>query len=171
VVGLDLRPAVETMEADALRTFAAAKCEERLPKSVTGKVRVKKVQSCKALVRVGDDSRDSAAALAETAQGAEIAVRMDPTRTLVGSDIAFEVAVGGEEIEEVRVFATALTTGKTQEVEADEDRRAAFRITAAGPWRVEYHRLTKAAPGGDADWVLTSATLTFDVPAAKEGKP
>ncbi len=163
-VGLDFKPTVEVMDADALRAFALARCDERLPRSVTGKVRVLRTQSCKALLRVGD-APGSAAALAETAQGAEIDVRMDPTRALIGSDVAFEVSVGGKEIEEYRAFATALATGKTQEIEADDDQPGRFRITESGPWRVEFHRLTKVADGGDADWALVSATLTFEVPA------
>ena len=44
------------------------------------------------------------------------------------------------------------------------------RITAAGPWRVEFHHLVRAAPGSGADWELTSGTLTFTVVGA-EVKP
>jgi len=166
-VGLDLAPVVETIEADALRAFCAARCDARLPREVTGKVRVRRVQSCKALLRVGDAPGNAAAALQETAQPAEIAPRTDPTRATVGSDLAFSVSINGEDLEDARILATCIATGTTQEVESREEGTGSFRITAAGPWRVEFHRLVRAAPGEDADWVLTSATLTFDVPQAK----
>src|SRR5207253_595994 len=104
-VGLDLAPVVETIDADKLRAFCAARCAERLPEDVSGKVRVRRVQSCKALVRVGDAPDRAMAALEETAQPAEIAVRMDPTRATVGSDVAFAVSIAGEDVEDARVFA------------------------------------------------------------------
>ena len=171
-VGLDLRPAVETLDAGALRAFTIAKCARQLPEDVTGKVRVRRLQSCKALVRVGDAPGNAAAALNETSQRAEIATRMDPTRATIGSDIAFAISIDGTDVEDERVIATCIATGREQEVESREGGAGSFRITAAGPWRVEFHRLERAGAGSDADWVLTSATLTFDVPATKpEARP
>ena len=167
-VGLELKPAVEEMDAAALRKFASAWCDGRVPESVKGKVKVRRVESCRTLVRIGEGG--SAAALAETALRAEIDVRMDPTRMKAGSDLAFAVSMSGEDLEDARVFATCAATGKTQEAESREEGAGSFRITDAGRWRVEFHHLAKAEPGGDADWVLMSGTLTFEVPLA-EVKP
>ena len=134
-VGLDLRPAVETLDAGALRAFTIAKCARQLPEDVTGKVRVRRLQSCKALVRVGDAPGNAAAALNETSQRAEIATRMDPTRATIGSDIAFAISIDGTDVEDERVIATCIATGREQEVESREGGAGSFRITAAGLWR------------------------------------
>jgi len=164
-VGLDLAPIIEIIDADKLRGFCVAKSDARLPETVTGKVRVRRMQSCKTLLRVGDAPGHAMAALEETAQQAEIALRMDPTRATVGSDIAFGVSIAGEDVEDARVLATPIATGKTQEVMSREEGAGSFRITTAGPWRVEFHHLVRATAGSGADWILTSGTLTFDVPA------
>lgn len=165
VVGVDLRPVVEEMDAAALRAFAAAKCDGALPVDVAGKVRVRHIRSCKALLRVGDGP--GAAAIAKSSQGAEIAVWMDPTRAPVGSDVAFAVVIAGAELGDARVVATP-GAGRVQDVRSKTKSPGHFTITTAGPWRVESHHLARADPGSGADWILTSATLTFTVP---EGKP
>jgi hypothetical protein len=166
--GVDFKPAVEEMDAAALRAFAAARCEEGLPKDIDGKVRVERRQSCKTLLRVGDEPRASEAAIAEGAQGAEIVTQMDPTRAAVGSDVLIEATIGGAEVEEARVIATCLATGKSQDVRIDDEHRGLIHIDASGAWRLEFHHLERAKEASGADWVLTSATLTFDVPEAKK---
>ena len=166
-VGLELRPIVEEMDAAALRKLAEKWGDEELAESVKGKGRVRHVQSCRTLVRVGDGS--NAAAVAEIPQAGSIDARVDPTRAKVGTDVMFAVASGGQDLEDVKVVATCVVTGKAQEAQTREEGLVKFTMTDAGRWRVEFHRLEKAAAGDDVDWVLTSGTLTFEVPA--EGKP
>ena len=164
-VGLDLKPAIEEIDADGLRAFVKDHCEERLPASVKGRVKVLRVQSCKAILRSGDGG--SAPAAAETTQQAEIALRMDPTRAKVGSDIAFSISIGGEDVEEVRITATSESTGKIQTIESRKEGSGLIHVAATGLWRVEFHRLAPAPAGSGADWSLTSATLVFQVPEPK----
>jgi hypothetical protein len=156
VIGLDLKPETAEIDAAELRKLSKARCAQELPEGVEGKVRLTRVRSFKALVRVGDGP--GGPIFAETGQQAEITPLMDPTRAKVGSDIALEAAVAGTELEDARIFATCAGTGETQEFRPEE--HGHIRVTAPGLWRVEFHHLERGGEG----WTLTSATLTFEVP-------
>lgn len=168
-IGLDLKPAIEVMDADQLRAFTRARCDEELPDSVRGKVRVARVQSCKALLRVGDGP-GSYASTSETTQTAEIVVHIDPTTAAVGSDLPIVTSVAGDDLEDGRVIATCLTTGKTREIRTEEEGKGHLHLDAGGVWRLEFHHLTRAKEGSGADWSIVSATLIFDVPAKEAAR-
>lgn len=162
-MGIDFRPVVETIDAEQLRGFAKSKCDGELPVTAKGPLRVARVQSCKTLLRVGEGG-GSYAALSEGTQQAEIVTFMDPTRALVGGDIAIVTSVSGHDLEDARVLATSVATGKTQEVRTGDGGAGHIHIDAAGEWRVEFHHLERGKEGSGAEWALVSATLTFEVP-------
>jgi hypothetical protein len=169
-VGLDLSPRVEEVEAASLAAFAKARSDdEAFEGPAAGRVRVRRSESFKTLVRVGDKGQEfagAAVAIGEGMQAAEIRPLMDPTALLLPSDLAITVSLKGRELEETRVLVTCLATGKTREVEIEEE-TGHFRLTEPGRWRLEFHHLV-ASPDKDADYNLTSATLTFEVPQPKQ---
>ena len=103
--------------------------------------------------------------MSKSSQAAEFVPRTDPTRADAGSDIAFAAGIAGSGVEGLRILATP-PQGPIQESRSGAGGWGYFRITAPCPWRVEFHRLAKGAPEDGAEWVLTSATLTFTIPGA-----
>jgi hypothetical protein len=169
--GVDLIPRIEEIDAAALREFAASHCEDRLPADVQGKVRVNRVQSCKTILRVGEAPWAHEAATSETLQAAEIVIQMDPTTAKVGSDALIVTSVGGEDVEDQRVLVTEVATGTTGEIHTKEEGRGVLHFAGPGLYQLEFHHLAKAVAGSSADWTLTTATLTFEVPQAAPPAP
>ncbi len=164
--GVDLRPTTQTFDAAVLRAFAASHGLESFPKDAKGPQRVERRQSCRTLLRCGNEPASQYAAISKAGQAAEIVTQMDPTRALVGSDLAVATNVGGEGVA-ARILATPLATGKTTEFRTNDKGRGSVRVSAAGLWRLEFHRLERG-PSGGPDWILTSATLTFEVPEVNQ---
>jgi hypothetical protein len=162
-VGVDFRPVVERIDADTLRAFTKSHCEDPLPVDITGELRLRRIQSCKAIVRIGDGP--GTAAISETSQAADISLRIDPARLKLGSDLALSISLRGTDLEDARITATP-PSGKPVTLHSEDEGAARIPITAPGLWRIEFHRLTKSTDP-DADWDLTTGTLTFTIPGAK----
>lgn len=168
-IGADLRSRTTTVDAPRLRQFAIARCDTPLPEGGPDRIRLMQRTSCKALLRIGEAPASSYAAINKGGQAAEIVPGMDPTRIRAGSDLALLTTIGGEGAP-CRVLATHVPTGATAEVRTNEKGRGHLRVSAAGEWRLEFHRLAPSE-AADADWVLTSATLCFEVPDFKAPSP
>lgn len=170
IVGMDLKPRVEEVDAASLAAFAKARSDdEAFEGPEAGKVRLRRSESFKTLIRVGDKNQEfagAAVAIGEGMQAAEIRLLMDPTALVLPSDLGIGVSLKGRELEETRVLVTCLATGKTREVEVEEE-TGHFRLTEPGRWRLEFHHLVPSHDDG-ADYDLTSATLTFEVPQPKQ---
>jgi hypothetical protein len=163
-VGLDLKPVVEEIDAQRLREFTKARCDEALPESVKGTVRLERVQSCKALLRVGAAPKATYAATSEASLAAEVVTHMDPTQVRLGSDLPIVTSIRGEDAEDARVLITRLKTGRTTEVRTGDGGNGHVRIDQTGVWRLEFHHLERATAGSGAAWTLTTGTLIFEVP-------
>jgi uncharacterized GH25 family protein len=104
----------------------------------------------------------SAIATSKSGLAAEIRPQFDPTAAPVGSDLPLTVYVDGDKCPGAKIQATSLSTGQTTTMTASPSGSAHFAVTDTGVWRVEFHHL-QAPPSGGAEWVLYSATLTFEI--------
>jgi hypothetical protein len=171
VVGVDFKPRVITMDAAALRKFAHDKGDSEVPDSAQGAQNVRLVESAKTIIRAGKAEDGQSVNISEkTAQLVEIKTMFDPSGVGIGSDIPVSVSAPGGKVKKPRVFATHIASGEVQEVHASENGVVSFRLSRAGAWRVEVYHLAAAAKtekevpdeGPRPDWVLSSATLTFE---------
>jgi hypothetical protein len=171
VVGLDKKPAVTTMSGTDLRTFlsqnvAQAEAVPIFQRLGSTPVRVRRIESAATLIRApgtGGDNEGSGAAMSKTGQAVEIRPLFDPTSVVVGSDLPVRVYVGGSTKAGAKVQASSLAAGQTVAKIADRTGSTFFRITHPGLWRIEFHDARPLDGDADADWVLYSATLTFEV--------
>lgn len=172
LVGADRRsPTLETTGAE-LRAFVeqnvaagpAAQKAQSLP--ADSKLRVRQIASTKTLIRAPDPNGQlipSAIATSKTGQAVEIRSNFDPTAATVGSDLPLSVYVDGDKLPGAKVQATNVTTGQTTTYIADNGGAGYFHITDAGVWRVEFHHAVPLQNDPVADWVIYSATVTFEV--------
>jgi hypothetical protein len=172
LIGFDTRPAVQQVAGKDLRAFldryveSAALPDARPPIQPTAKLNVRQVESTKTLVRVsaeGDQRSHSATAQSKSGQAVEIRPLADPTMVAVGSDLPVRAYVNGSKKVGVRMLATSVAAGKTQQSVTDASGATHFRITHAGLWRVEFHWAEPLKSDPTADWAIYSATLTFEV--------
>jgi len=171
VVGIDFEPAITTIPAKTVRDFIASRGANAVALDpVKDALSVRHTRSCTALVRIvdaqGGGAGPSETIVGKLGQAAEIRMLMDPTVARIGSDVPLRVYVGGGKLSGARIFATARATGKTTELRTSEDGIAHLRITDAGPWVVEVHRVSK---GTTTDLEIASAVLTFEVPSPRAG--
>ncbi len=180
VIGFDAKPTVVEMSGDDLKSFllknvAGAEKDPRVA-ALAGKttVRVRRVQSAMALVRApegsGEQPMPSAIAMSKTALKGDLRSLMDPTVLKVGSDWAVRIYIEGTKKSDALIQATSLATGKTLSAITDDTGATHFNIATGGVWRVEFHDAQPLEGDPQADWVLRSATLTFEVPTAGAGK-
>jgi hypothetical protein len=170
LIGADQRPIRHEVTAAELRAFLSRNAARDQGGQVDGlgpdaKLRVRQVTSAKALIRVQDQSGrvlPSAVATSKTGQAVEIRPHFDPTAARVGSDIAVTVYVDGDKRTGAKVQATSVATGKTEAFVTDASGSGHFRVTDPGLWRVEAHYAQPPAGEPSADWVIYSATLTFE---------
>jgi hypothetical protein len=101
---------------------------------------------------------------------AELRSLFDPTVAKPGSDWAVRIYIEGAKKSDGLVQATSLADGKIQSAITDESGAARFHLGAAGVWRVEFHDAQPLENDPQADWVLRSGTLTFEVPSGGAGK-
>lgn len=179
LLGVDLAARDETVSTGSFVSFV----ERVLPASrrgalggllatddPEGMVVVRRVESCKALVRVeeGDDAPVSIAT-SKTGQVVEIRPLMDPTAIVPGSDLAVRVYSRVPGPADGLVIATNVTTGETVRAPTNATSLAVIPIGEAGRWRLEFHAVEPAEAGADTDeegtaeWTVHTATLTFDV--------
>lgn len=176
VIGVDLKPRVEEMSGAELQAFLLQNTSlesddaavVRLPRQA--KIRVRRIKSATALVTVNaaDGTRVSrSAALNKTGQRVEIRPLFDPTQIPVGSDLPVRVYVKGSKEVGAKVQARPATEARAAARETDSAGATYFTIPSTGVWRIEFHHAEPLANDLQADWVLYSATLTFEV-AQKE---
>lgn len=180
MIGLDTRPGVVNVFGKRLRAFAErvaldpsheralAGIDEATP------VRVRRVESAKTLIRVPDpDGRPashSAIAQSKTGQKVEIRALADPTTVPVGSDLPVKAYLHGDKLVGAKALATCVATGKTQAAITDSTGACHFTLTDSGAWRIEFHHAEPLEKAPDADWVIYSATLTFEAAETGAGK-
>ena len=171
VVGIDLKPAVISVTGRDLKAFLNTRTALGLESggvrgiNANRTYRVRRIESATTLVRVpGADAAPSAAAQGKTGQAVEIRPLADPTVLRAGGDLPIRVYVGGAKQAGARVLATNVIKGATREVLTDAEGTATFTVNGDGPWRIEFHHAEPLARDSGADWVIYSATLTFEVP-------
>jgi hypothetical protein len=175
LIGADPAERVEELSLSDLRAFLAQRMapgslptalEPRPGAGASEMLRVRRVESAKALVRVlGKDGflPNSATAQSKTGQAVEIRPLADPTSVPVNSDLPLRIYVPNPGKAGTRVSARHLATGRTHTFLTDRMGTGFFTVTAAGVWTVEAHH-ARPAPDKDADWEIYSATLIFEVP-------
>lgn len=171
VVGLDMKPVVVSVSGRELKSFLSTHTARGLETGGTRGInanrtyRVRRIESAATLVRVpGSDAAPSAVAQGKTGQAVEIRPLADPTSLRVGGDLPIRTYVGGSKRAGARVLATNMIKGATREVITDAAGTAAFSVSTPGLWRIEFHHAEPLARDSGADWVIYSATLTFEVP-------
>jgi hypothetical protein len=180
LIALDTKPTETTVAGKQFKAFA----RRTLPSTAydaaiagiadAAQVRTRQIESAKTLVRVADPTgkpaSHSAVAQSKTGQAVEIRPLADPTMVTIGSDLPVRAYVGGSKQVGVKVLATCVATGKTQEAIADSTGSCHFRISDPGVWRIEFHHLTSPPDDTKTDWVIYSATLTFEASRTGAGK-
>ena len=180
LIALDTKPAETTFTGKQFKAFARrallSTAYDAAVASIAdaAQVRTRRIESAKTLVRVADPTgkptSHSAVAQSKTGQAVEIRPLADPTMATVGSDLPVRAYVAGSKQVGVKVLATCVATGKTQEAIADSSGSCHFRISDPGVWRIEFHHLTSAPDDAKTDWMIYSATLTFEAPRTGAGK-
>jgi hypothetical protein len=168
VLGCDLSPRVEVVTASSFSAFVG----RVLPSSrraafgalpAAGEVSVRRVESAKALVRVeAAGEQPVSIATSKTGQAVEIRPLMDPTALAPGGDLLLKIYAAIPGPAAGVVLATNTTTGESLSVETDDSASANLTIPSAGRWRVEFHAVMPIEDE-DAQWLIHTATLTFDV--------
>ncbi|MCW5774996.1 MAG: DUF4198 domain-containing protein [Phycisphaeraceae bacterium] len=182
MVGVDLARRVEVMEAEAFGRLverAGRKLEEmetgpgkapprgtEAPPQVRGGVRVLRVESACALVRVGGAATDIA--VSKSGLATEIRALMDPTSLLLPSDMAVRVYADGSGVPGATVIATHAASGAERRTTADDKGIAPVHLDRPGAWRVEFHHVVPSRDP-EADWVVYSCVLTFEAGAGEGG--
>lgn len=168
---LDWEPEVLTMDGQALARLVASRTTAKERPRVDRPVRVRHIRSAKALVRVramGAQPPDAATAVSKSGQAVEIRPIFDPTVAMVGSDVGIRL-YAGDSIAGAKATAVHVPTGRVQEVSTNDKGIGNIRITGPGAWRVRFQHAAPVAGDPEADWVLHTATLTFEAPAGGEG--
>jgi hypothetical protein len=180
MIALDTKPVVTIVSGKQFKAFAKRTATGRLYEDAIAaiadedRVRMRRIESAKTLVRVldpdGKPMSHSAVAQSKTGQAVEIRALADPTMVAVGSDLPVRAYVGADARPGVKMLATCVATGKTQEALTDPTGSCHFRISDAGVWRVEFHYAEPLENDPNADWVVYSATLTFETTKTGAGK-
>lgn len=172
MIGLDLRPRVETLTGAEFEALLAAKvAAEALPAGRTkaapdAKVRVRRIESMKSLMRVRNDRGEAPpaqVAQSKAGQAAELRLMLDPTVGRVGSDVAVRAYVAGDKRPAARVIVRREGDEKATEFTTDPTGSGYFRVLAAGRWRVEFTHAEPLKDDPEAEWAVYTATLTFEV--------
>jgi hypothetical protein len=173
VIGVDLKPRDITVALKDLEKFISEHATARdkaAPPPGAKDARIRRVESLKAILRSGPPGAEAgrSEATGKTGQAAEIRPLMDPSALLLPSDLAVRAYAGSAAAAGARLFATHLSSGRTQEFRCDSTGYGHFNLDAPGQWRVELHLLAVdiAQQGEDPGPPLTlySATLTFEAP-------
>ncbi len=177
MIGLDLRPSIESIDPAAFRAFleshAAPSCLTLLDRVDDAPLRVKRLESTKAFIQVLDaqgkpvESGASETPASKSGQHVEVRTLMDPTAAAIGSDIPCRVYEKGDAVAGGRILATHVATNITQSAIADAKGIVSFRLSDLGEWRLEFHHAEALKDDPEASLVLYSATLTFNAGGAK----
>ncbi len=164
VIGADFAPRIEILAAADWAVFLKTRSSAPPPELGAAPARVRRIESCKTILRAAPGGDDSA--VSKTGQAVEIRSLMDPTATPPGSDVALRAFVDGNKVAGAHLIARHIESGRTQDLITNPEGIANLRITDAGPWHIEFHRATRLAGDAEADWELRTATLTFKAPVA-----
>lgn len=180
MLGIDLAPRVETIEADVFAAFVAHAFSPGAfgiapaAEGAGAPIDVLRIECAKALVWVepdgpadgppGDTMPDSIAT-SKTGQPVEIRPLMDPTRLPPSSDLPVRVYASLEGATPGWVIATNATTNESVRTPVDSSLVAHIGLPSAGRWRLEFHAL-RALDGAGPSYEQHTATLTFDVQEA-----
>jgi len=171
VIGIDRRPWIEEVSAADLRKFLEAEVasgalpegwRERIPGT---RVRLRRIESSKVLVRSGSDG--SATAVSRTGLRSEIRPLVDPTAIVPGSDLPLRVS-WSDSAAGVAAILVQPPSNAVRRAVLSRDGAAWFRVDAPGPWLVAVHRAKVLDADPAADWEIESATLSFTVPPASQ---
>ncbi|HPM25307.1 MAG TPA: DUF4198 domain-containing protein [Phycisphaerae bacterium] len=171
LIGANPAPTIAEVSADEWRACLALNTGETASRGTSPAdrpVRVRHVVSTKTLVRVAaEDGRRTPSAIATSKSGQVVEIRphFDPTAAQPGGDIPLTFYVDGDKRPAAKVRATNVATGKAEEFVTDGGGSGHFRITDAGAWRVEAHFAQPLESDPSADWVIYTATLTFEIAA------
>jgi len=166
VIGIDFSPQIETVASASLARLVTAP----LKSGVGSTVKIRHHRSALTIFQTdwpGEQSPDSGVATAKTSLSSSIHPLMDPTRFRIGSDLALELVVRGEEAQDAQVHAANLTTGKTWAVKA-QGGLCKFTPDAPGTYEFKFQLARPLVNDPEADFDLFSATLTFSIPSQKE---
>ncbi len=178
MIGLDLRPTIESVEAEDFRKFleahAAPSCLALLDAHADDEpLRIKRLESTKAFIQVLDaqgqrvEAGASETPASKSGQHVEVRTLMDPTAAAIGSDIPCRVYEKGDAVAGGRLIATHVATSVAQSIIADAKGIASFRLSDSGEWRLEFHHAEALKDSPEAPIVLYSATLVFQAGGAK----
>ncbi len=157
LLGVDLAPAISRAPVEQLRARSAF---ATLTPAATGP-RVRIVQSAKSIVRVGDSSAPSAIVTSKTGQAVEIRALVDPSAGYIG-DVPLRIYVNGDKCGVGSLRVTNATRGETTTLELRPDGFSHFRLDQPGVYHVEFESLQEGDSGAESEWVLYSATLSFE---------
>lgn len=176
LIGADQRPAVRECTGRELIEFLNEHVSRQLaergvrPPAPDSTCRVRHVLSAKALIRAdaGAAAQPSGVALGKTGQAVELRPLVDPTTAKVGGDVPLCFYIAGDKTAGVKVQATHVATGQVGVFVTDSAGSGFVRIRQPGLWRVAAHHAAPLENDPAADWVLYTATLTFEVPKGAE---
>ena len=180
LLAADAHPRVETLSARAWSTWTAARLgpdhAPSPPGAEPGPVRVRRLESTKALARVlGADGwrPNSATAQSKTGQRAEIRPLADPTSVRVKADLPLRIYLPVEQRSGTKVIARHVASSREQSFLTDGGGTGFFTVSLSGLWTIEAHSAHPLEDDPDADWEVFSATLVFEVPHLdpREGAP
>jgi hypothetical protein len=170
LLGIDLEPVVESVASASFREFVDRTAGETARAALgaipeAGEIAILHSESAKALLRVEDEAKNIASiATSKTGQPVEIRPLMDPTALRPGADLAVRLHAKGPGGAGGVVIATNTTTGVAVRSVADSSSIANIHIESGGRWRLEFHVVEpNAAEDVEAEWIVHTATLTFDV--------
>lgn len=170
MIGLDFRPRQTTRTAAELRDELASRAAE-IPDTLTiladdARLTVRYVASAKLLLQLPGESGpdESTVSTSKSGQAVEIRPLANPMRLPVGSDFPMRLYTGGDKRGEVRVIATHAASATQRQIDVDRGAFANLTLTHAGRWYVEFTHVEprRDSDGSGADWIVWSATLTFD---------
>ena len=183
LVGMDTGPAPANVTGEQFKQFSKRAATGRAFADAIAligdgdQVRIRRIESAKTLIRVRAPGAPLAArrlshspiAQSKSGQTVEIRALTDPTAVIVGSDLPVRAYVFGSKRVGAKVRATSVAAGQTQEAVTDSSGSCHFRIDALGIWRIEFHDLKPLEDDPEVDWMVYSATLTFEVTRATTG--
>lgn len=169
MLGCEFAPRVETVSAESFGAFlgralpASRRGAAGAGLAATGEIAVRRVESAKTLVRVvAEGEQPVSIATSKTGQAVEIRPLVDPTTLVPGGDLLVKIYAAIPGPAAGLVLATNTTTGELLSVETDDSATANLTIPSAGRWRVEFHAVIPIEDE-EAQWLIHTATLTFDV--------
>lgn len=157
LLGVDLVPVTSRVPVEQLRERSAFAA---LSPAATGP-RVRIVQSAKSIVRVGESSAPSAIVTSKTGQAVEIRALVDPSAGYIG-DVPLRIYVNGDKCGKGSLRVTNATRGETTTLELRPDGFSHFRLDQPGVYHVEFESLQEGDSNAESEWVLYSATLSFE---------